>query len=272
MILRCCLISLLFSVGTVCGIDYAPWYKTSFEFRPEVETLYQHYQTVRTACGKQPYRSNDWFVRGSFGTTILGEWDGSVEATLAFTKRQVHDVDNITVVIRHLLMDDITLDPVSVSAGLAVITAFRHSVRDLSSFHHGKNELEFHVSVGKEWSTGAIWNTRLWGMAAFGIALDQGSPWGRAQLQWEKNRCDWQKFFIFGQALWGFGHKQLCELDHFKGYGLVEHRSIDLGIGFQTHVMESYIVQLKSSLRVWSENFPSKALLVFLSIERPFGL
>src|SRR5262249_9152556 len=151
----------------------------------------------------------DIFLNLSLNNAFPDQMVGAeIELMQSSTKRQKGNLDQIKLTGRYMWQDDIAGDPISLTPGVSYIQAFRKSVKDVSSFHHGLNNIECFISIGKENPEERSWNSRWWGLLALGIA-EQGSPWCRAHLNVEKRlgKTDELKFFM--HSLWGFGKHKL---------------------------------------------------------------
>lgn len=252
--------------------DLTPWLTKDFEFQPRVSGLFQHYPRIARTHGHTHQSGNDQFYTFSLGLSAFN-WSGEVESTLAHTRRQDYLCDNIRITGRYRWLDDIPgEDAISLTTGLTLIKAFRHSVFDVSSFHHGEYEGEVHAAIGQELSQCQnFWATRWWGVLALGQG-NHGSPWIRTETAWEKNWCDIHQLRLFAHSLWGLGRGSLPCPGHFHGYGPIAHQSIDLGLRY-THLFDfSGVLSIQYAYRVYASNFPENTSLLLLSFVYPFGL
>ena len=108
-------------------------------------------------------------------------------------------------------------------------------------------------------------------MMALGFA-EKGNPWGRLQMQYEKNYCDMATLYAFAHFLFGFGDKNIHSAHYFKGYGPIKHRSVDLGVGGAKRFESDWIVGLQATYRVYAYNFPKNAFLAKLTVEYPLSI
>lgn len=264
------LLSLLLYPFLICGIDYEPWYTPDIMVQPRIDVRYQTFSRVTTPHGGIFTNSRDWFLTPSVGLAAFG-LSGDISTTIAKTRKQNFCVDEVVLSVRKLLMDDVVGDPFSLSIGITGIKAFKHSVHDLSSFHHGKIEGEMHVAVGKETLCGSVWQTHTWAMFGVGCA-DAGWVWLRGNLGWEKNWWDRHQAGVFVETLWGMGHKDLSPHKEFKGYGKIRHESVDLGMNYSYQFDFGGIISLAYSYRVFAHNFPSNASNIYLQFVYPMSV
>lgn len=260
-----CFPTLLFST------ELAPWFSTDFEIQPRATFLFQSYRKIKSPKGSIHYPKTSQFYTLSTEFSALG-WSGELETTIAHTPKQRPACDNIRLTGRYLVWNDVDReDPISVAAGLTLTQAFKHSVHDISSFHHGKAAAEIHLAAGRETACEQFWSSRLWGVAGFGIA-DTGSPWVRGDATWEHNWWDQYQLRLFVRSLWGLGHSNIACVHGFDGYGPINHQSVDCGIGFCYRFEFSGVLTVEYAYRVYARNFPAEANLAKVSFLYPFSL
>lgn len=240
----------------VSGTDHHPWLALPYEFVSDISVTYQNYSDISSGSHLKKDSASDFFISESLANS-KDDMGLEIEIVEACSRKQKGDLDHIEFTGRYVWLDDVAGDPISLTQGISYIVALRSSVHDISSFHHGRNEMECFLSVGKETPKEDYWESRWWGFFALGIA-DSGSPWTRARLEYGKSYTREHKFSLFADSLWGFGGKKL-HIKKFHGYGPVGHQSIDLGIGY-TYQDELYgNVQANYTYRVYARNFPAYA-------------
>lgn len=265
------LFCLIFSNGI--ATEYQPWLGNFYEFELRSSLKYQSYKRLSSGSHTKKYLSNDFFLNLSLSNALPDPAvSGEIEFTQANTKKQKGDLDQIKVTGRYVWSDDVAGDPVSLILGLSYIQAFQRSLRDVSSFHHGLFNAEFFVSVGKEntWGMETLWNSRWWLLGSIGIA-ERGSPWFRFDLNYEKRLCENHELSAFVRSLWGLGSKRL-DLQHFHGYGPIQHQSVDLGLRY-TYLIQYYgNASLEYQYRIYGKNYPIFTHQVLAQILYTFGL
>ncbi len=255
----------------IWSIEFQPWVGNYLEFEWSNHLFYQTYSAVDSNSYLKQRSASDLFLTTNLGNSIIPEGSIAIEATMAHTRQQRFDLDNIRLAGRYMWLDDILGDYLSLTTGLILTHAFKSSLYDISSFHHGRTEAELFVSVGKEISSlTKTWCSRWWSTGGIGIA-EQGSPWLRAQFIYEHQICDRHRWRVFGKTLWGLGHHRLCIQD-FRGYGPVRHQSIDLGLGYTYLIKFFGSVSFEYSYRVYARNFPVQNHQFLLSLLYTFGL
>lgn len=261
----------IFFFSIACGAtEYQPWLGNFYEFELRTSAKYQGYKWLSEGHLKK-YSSNDVFLNLSLiNARPDPDISGEIEFTQAKTRKQRGDIDQIKFTGRYVWQDDVAGDPLSITMGLSYAQAFQSSLRDVSSFHHGLYNGEIFVSLGKETSYECNWISRWWTLLALGSA-ERGSPWLRLQLNYEKLFNEKHAIKSFLHSLWGFGHQRL-HFQHFRGYGPIQHQSIDLGLRY-TYLLEFYgNASLEYSYRIYARNFPCYTHQLLAQILYTFGL
>lgn len=257
--------------GLLLATDLTPWLTKDLEFQSQLSGLFQFYPKIAAKHGSIHRSGNDQFYTFSLALSAF-DWSGEIESTLAHTRRQDYLCDNVRLTGRYRWLDDIPGDaPFSLVTGLTLTQAFKHSLRDISSFHHGQFEAEAHIAIGKECSCERFWSSRWWGVFALGHG-NHGDPWLRTESAWEKNWWDTHQLRVFANSLWGLGNKRISTVNHFRGYGPIAHQSIDIGLRY-TYLFEfSGIISFEYAYRPYASNFPENTSLLFARFLYPFGL
>lgn len=265
--------TILFLLGICRGsaTEYQPWLGNFYEFEFRSSLIYQDYTWLSSDSNLRKYTSNDIFLNLSLSNahpdfTASAEF----EITQARTRKQKGDIDQLKLTGRYAWQDDVAGDPLSLITGLSYTQAFQSSLRDVSSCHHGLYNTEFFITLGKENPEESLWRSRWWSVFVLGIA-EQGSPWVRFHLNYDKRWWDKHEMGLFMHSLWGFGGKDL-HLNHFHGYGPIRHQSVDVGLRY-TYLLEYYgNASLEYSYRVYANNFPAYTHYVLAQILYTFGL
>lgn len=265
---------IVFSLSLPCFLmstEFSPWLSRDFEIETRGTILYQNYNHINTGHGRVHRHANDQFYTLSADISGLN-WSAEIETTLANTHSQRPALDNLRITGRYRLFNDIEDDWLTITPGFTLTKAFKHSVRDVSSFHHGEIEAELTLALGREFSCGAFWQSRWWTVLGVGEG-DHGYPWLRGDLNWDYNWWDLQQLRLFAHTLWGLGHKNISNHPfHFHGYGPIRHQSVDLGIRYSYLFEFGGTFSLEYARRVYAHNFPAQANLILAQFLYPFGL
>jgi hypothetical protein len=259
--------------------ELKPWLDTDFQIRAKGNALLQYYREVYSPHESIRYHNLDQFytLSGSVAIPDLVSMDMNrgigveLEMTLANTRRQHPNLDNIRLTGRYQFLDDIIGDPISLTAGLTVTQAFKNALFDISSFHHGLIEAEATIAFGKECSYSEFWDSRWWGLLGCGIG-DWGTFWLHGYAAWEKNWCDCHQLRFFMNSLYGFGQKNINRCDNFHGYGKIKHRSVDIGVRYSYFLDYGQSLSIQYAFRPYAYNFPTFNNTLEIAIIYPFGL
>lgn len=249
-----------------------PWFGTSYEIEWRSDIAFQTYKNIDHDGHSIRYPSDGCFVHTSLCSAFgkNEEWAAELEATAAQTEYHRFALDNIRLTGRYALSDDILGDSWSAIIGLTVTQAGDFGVNDMSSFHHGKLEGEFHFSFGRETACNDEWRSRWWALIGLGTAY-VGQPWSHLKATYEFRFQENQELAFFIDLLKGFGAKPLNPHD-FEGYGDINHQSVDIGCRY-TYLIDFFgSLSLEYVNRVYARNFPVHAQVFRLCVFYPFGL
>jgi hypothetical protein len=263
-------IFLIFPVFCMAA-DLKPWYGGDYELEIRSILLYQNYDGIAAPHHRfRKHTANDVFFTFSVAYPFQ-RYYGEFEASLAHTQHQNYRWDCFRVTGLYKWLNEIEGDPFSLVMGLTIIEPFSRAVHDISSFHHGHIEGEAHLSFGKKYGCPCPkdWKFRWWDVISYGVA-EEGSPWLREDAAFEHNIYDVHCLRYFLNTLWGFGKNNLPER-HFRGYGSIKHRSVDLGIRYSYIFGCDAQLSLQYARRVYAYNFPKNANLVLFEFYFPFG-
>lgn len=255
----------------LCGTELKPWYDREFEIQTRGSALFQFYPYVHTPCKNFHWHGRDGFYSLSASLAAF-EYSAELEFVVADTEKQHLDVDAVRLTGRYRFLDDIVGDPITLTGNVIVTQAFNHSIFDISSFHHGHVELEAGFSFGREHPCMEFWANRWWGFAMCGIADTTGAPWLHLFAAWEKNWTDLYQLRFFAESLFGFGGHHIKCPNHFRGYGKIKHRSLDVGARFSYLFDYGQELSLQYAFRTIGYNFPTNASLITVTFLYPIGL
>lgn len=250
--------------------ELLPWYGQMLEIETRAACQMQAYQCVSARHRSIQQPACDLFFDLSAASSY-NDIAGEVEVIASDTRYRSFGMDCIKLTARYRWMNDIVGEPISLVSGVSISQVFKTGLRNLSSFHHGGIEGEFHLAAGKEHSFRQFWTSRYWGVVGVGIA-DMGYPWVRGDMAWEHNYCDVHQVRFFVNSLWGLGHKSL-HLKPFHGYGPVRHQLIDIGLRYSRFLLcNGMTVSLEYAFRPYARNCPKQVSSLYVSVSYPLGL
>lgn len=259
------------------ALKIEPWFAEPWEFELDSCYTYSRYRHVQNAIRPLKSPSNDHLVAFDlsvtpvFGLAADAPWNYAIDLEFAATPRQSFGFRSAGGQIRYLWLDDVSGDFASVTTGLDLRGVSHASLKDISCPYHSYANFELNTSIGKEWDRWEYWIARAFAFVGLGTA-NRGYPWIRAIIAGEGNHHDLFEYKVYVQSYIGLGHRKKINIDHFHGYGLIQHRSIDLGASIR------YIFKIWGSLsldytyRVYAHSFPEHVNFFTICYRLPFSL
>ncbi|NDD57710.1 MAG: hypothetical protein EBZ47_00440 [Chlamydiae bacterium] len=263
---------ILFSANvSLEALDQVPWYGEVYAFRSDIGFLYSYFHKVNGAIPNQPYPSNNYVPFVGAGFTLSQDWDLDLDFEMARTPRQNFSPRSLGLQARYRFFNDIAGDFITLVSGINVRGVTPKSVRDISSPYASYLNFELTTSVGKEKSLNETWTMRGFFGGALGMAT-QGYPWARFYSSFELNSGDVHRGGFLCDGYFGLGGKQYVPVDHFKGWGHIQHDSVDVGVFYRYRLNLWGTFMLSYSCRVFAHNFPEYEQRGILRYEIPFSL
>jgi hypothetical protein len=269
---RIFLFQFLLWVPFLCeATDRKPWFGKAYEAEIRADLLYQNYREISIPHKVNIKRNeNDEFMTLSAAYPFM-RYCGEFEATAANTRRQHFRWDNFRFTGRYQWLNEGDGSAFSLVTGITLTQPFSKALHDISSFHHGHIEGEFDLSIGKNYGycEDTYHSFCWWNVIGIGTS-DIGSPWVRGDAGCEYSYEDAHRLRGFINTLWGLGKNNLKH-HHFKGYGSIRHKSVDLGIRYGYSLGCWGTLSFEYARRVYASNFPENVNLVLLEYYFPFG-
>lgn len=266
-------LSVAFIALTVAAhtLETKPWLGELYECNFDGTYSFSRFSRVEGASNqlKNPINSQSFFA--DFDFTPYDSFDLQIEGELGRTTDIGWTFRSAAVQARYRMLDDIAGDPISLTFGLIFRGAAPHMLTDVSTPYAAELNTEVTCSVGKEWSNQGFWTMRSYGFASLGQG-NNGYPWTRQLLVWQYNLNDIHRFTTFAEVNVGFGNKQHVDVKHFKGWGKLQHQSIDLGLSYGYKIGLYGIITASYAHRVFAHNFPEHVNFFLLSYHLPFSL
>lgn len=246
-----------------------PWLSDLFEADLVSGYTYRHYANVQGAI--KPIVSNDQILSLGLGATLSTYFDAELELEVANTTHQSWGMRSGAIQMRYLWLDDVIGDPISFLTGFSLRDVSKRNLRDVSCPYAARINSELFSAVGKEFSDGVNWTTRIYAWLAVGIA-NQGSCWMRQEICYEKNWRNHHHIKLFLQGDFGFGDLRQVVVDHFNGWAKYHHQSIDLGIYYRYQLDYYGTFSISYAYRVFARTFPERVHCLTLLYCFPFCL
>lgn len=266
---RSFLLAAFFSTS-LAAFEEKPWLADFLEFYLDSSYTYYRFRHVDDAVHQLHSPSNNNLLSFDVGFIPVDGWELALEAEFASTPRQSWGRRSVAGQIRVRWLDDIAGDPITLTTGLSVRQVAHVSVHDISSPYAARWDIEAHAAIGNEWSRGANWYMRWYGVGALGQG-NTGSPWTRGRAAFELNRDNHHQIEFFGIGYWGFGHRRKVNIEHFRGWGHIDHASIDLGVGYR-YVTDFWgYFWIEYAHRVLAKSYPMAQNTIQIGYHFPFS-
>lgn len=220
-----------FSCVSLFSFEEKPWLGNQWEFY--LDSSYSYSRFTKVAQAKRQLREpfNENLLVFDVGFSPMDGWDAAFEMELAATTKQSFGRRSLATMVRKRWLDDIVGDPLSVTTGLSVRMTSNNSLRDISCPSSARWDVEAHAALGKEWSKGADWCIRFYGLGALGQG-NRGSPWTKAKAVFSIHKPHSSSWEFYSLGYWGFGGKNSVNIPRFHGWGPYTHSSIDVGVAY----------------------------------------
>lgn len=270
-----CLTSLFLSFTAAQATEKAPWFGNDNEFEWRNSLEHRYYDDVDTVQGAERRNGKESLLSLALGLATMGSFHAEAELTAYHLKADGLDAasrfDALTFQGRYLLMNDIVGEPFSIVAGADVSFVPSKSQREIGIVRHGNVELEGHLSIGREKSSGRTWDSRYWSSLALGVA-NRGSPWAKVHLAWEKNFSDEQSLLVFSDYRQGLGGRKLNQISEFTSYRSLDYAFADVGMKYAYQFAVMGELSASYAHRVYSQYTAKSVDTLSLSYFLPFGL
>lgn len=259
------------SISIIYGFENRPWFGNVYECEVDATFLYSQYAKIDRSLQPLGEAYNNYVTKVDLSSVLSSSIELQLELELARTPHQTYGFRTLGVEGRYLFLDDIAGDPISLALGLSGNGVAPRSVKDVSSPYASYWNGEAILSLGKEISQDEGWKFRSYGFVTLGIG-DVGSVWNRLQLGGAFRFLETSSLEIFANSYIGYGSTKFVDVDHFRGWGSVRHRSVDLG-AIYTYDFGIYgQLNLAYSCRVLAKSYPIGEQSVFFSYYFPFSM
>jgi len=253
------------------SLEEAPWLGDVYQFQLYTDFAYSQYSKISHAVKQPSYAYNNYVNDFSFVFTPTEKIDLEASVNMARTPHQTYGFRSAAFQARCLFLDDVAADPITLTAALNTRAVGGRAVRDVSSPYASYWNGEAGVSVGKEFTKDENWKTRgyLWG--SVGLA-NHGSFWNRYHASFEARILKNQRIEAFSTGYFGYGSKKEVDIEHFKGWGFIRHRSVDIGGKYSCLTDLWGTLSVSYACRVWAYSYPEREWTVQVSYTLPFSL
>jgi hypothetical protein len=258
-------------VSSLYSLEETPWLDNTYQFNLLQDVTYSRYRYIDHAVEQPSYAYNNYLTRTRLSLSPSQDFQVELEFEMARTPHQLYGFRSIAVGVRYSLFDDIAGDPLSVVLGGNLRPVGGRAVRDVSSPYGSYMNYEVMVSLGKEFLSDKTWKLRGYLVGTFGLA-NHGSCWDRFYGALEGKFLSSQVLKAFISGYYGYGMHRTVDIEHFRGWGRIDHGSIDLGVEYR-YIFDFWgELGLSYGHRVLARSYPQNEQTFTLSYKLPFSL
>jgi hypothetical protein len=236
------------------ALEIEPWFDNVYEFHAIPAYTFSWYNKVQNGTPSR-HVSRDSLVDLGLLFTPAEYWSIDLEAELVRTAVQNFSFRSAAIQSRYLWLDDLRGDPVGLTFGFDVRGVGHKSLTDVSCPYNAPWNFQLTSAVGKEWSQGPNWLYRPYLFFAVGFG-NHGSPWIQFRPTFQANINNKHQFELFGFGYFGFGGRDVVEVNHFHGYAHIRHQSLDFGLVYR-YVFDVWgTLSLGYTTRAYAHCFP----------------
>jgi hypothetical protein len=261
----------LISAASLSAADYKPWFPPPFEFHGKIECLYENAQKVESSQGGFREDLDFASLRGGLNVTIWPRWNVEAELYLTHAEKIGFQYEASLLSLRYAWLDDIESDFCTLVTGVTCSFPGTPFLHNFSFPYHGYVNIEFHTTLGKEWTVHHDWLYRGFILGGFGIA-NRGSPWAHGLLSFEVKPCVCFWGGIFAEGIFGLGDHDIVPNLPFNGYASIGHQSIDIGAHLDYDCCYLGILIFKGWYNIYARNYIENYWGVSLSLLIPFSI
>ena len=211
---------LFFIPCSLLAFEVGPWFSPLAEFHLSSSYSYQY-------TPAKPHAFVDHLFDLNIGATFLPNWDGQVEVRFSKLQANPFGMRLLGAQVRHLFLNDVAGDSVSLSVGGQFLYVPPHGINDPSFPYFAPYNIEAGLSLGKEIAKIYDWNHRFYTFLGLGID-SRGHPRLRPLLSSQFKYKHHHQFELFSEGDFIFNRKNrlpLCKESRFK----IDNQSIAIG-------------------------------------------
>ncbi len=269
MLKALCIGSVFFSFS-LFAFEERPYFYEPFEMHLDLSYSYSWFSKVNGAHPPSIPTFHANVENIVWGVSPTEHFDLQLGIETAQTSKNHFYFRSGAAYLRYGWLSDVAGDPVSLVTGVIFAGATSASLKDISSPYAAAFNAEMNLSLGKEWAPLKQWTHRLWGLTGLGCG-SQGSPWLRLRLQYDA-RIAKDHVLLFGaNSYLGFGKEHFVDIQHFNGWGKIQHRSIDIDVGYRYELGIWGYLEIHYARRVFAKFYPEQLNSFVLSYHLPFS-
>jgi hypothetical protein len=264
------ILAALICSSSLGAAQMSPWLGNLYEFEGAVSQERRHSSHLTTEDGTVSKSLHSNVTTLSLGFTPKEDIGVGLELAMAESQSVGYSFDALRGQVRYNLLNDLTDDPISLTAGVSgSVSPMRH-VHDLSTQNHGHIEGQFDLAAGFEfgYADKSFWRT--WAGGYTGVA-DKGAPWLGGSLHLERHISDTHTVGAFLLAEKGFSKHKLHHAPDFRSWAQTGYSYDEVGLEYTYTFFGVASCQAKISKCLHASNCPSGVWSFLLAVNIPFS-
>lgn len=260
----------LFCATQVHCLESQPWLGNWLEFEA---SLYQTHTQSHTVDTKEGTKHKFLHAEKTMAAIeFMSHVDFSTELELDLTKTQKrsYGFEAIKASCRYRLLNDLTGDPVCLTAGLVAALSTPSRVKDLSSQQHGVFDLEGRIAFGREFGHHETSFYKTWALIKSGLA-SSGSGWVGGEVHVERIIHDRHHIDVFVRAEKGLSHHKLHHLSDFHSWSRIGYEYEEVGLTYSLKQIALGSFYIEGTTRLHARFCPKHTWSLRLGFMIPFS-
>lgn len=252
------------------SLQNKPWLGNWLEFEASIYQTHVQSRTVDTASGaKHKFLHNDQ-TSASLEFMPYVDLSTELELNVAKTQKEPYGFESLKGACRYRLLNDLTGDDVSLTAGLVASLSTPARVKDLSSLAHGVFEVEARVALGREFALQEDGYYKAWGLVKSGIA-SSGAPWIGAEMHLERVFLQNHHIDLFLRAEKGLSSQRLHHLADFHSWSRIGYQYEELGLSYRLKEVALGSFYVEATTRLHARFCPKNSWSARVGFVLPFS-
>lgn len=253
-------LSILLISSVLSATDELPWIDRTLVPVVSLEVFGETFDALNSNGNKISYHGRTIGANGSLFIAPMSNLSGEIEVFTARTHKRSYSIDAFKETVRYLIYEDALGDPFAWSVGASFTQVLAQGYRDPSLIYQGLFLGEIHTAQGIEVCCTAEVTSRVFALEAIGFSGD--SPWLRGRFGVDLTSLCGQSIACSLEGLYGLGGHRLCP-SHFKGYGSVAYRTLDLNLEYALRTDDWNVYYLGLVYGLYARNAPMRSFSLY---------
>ena len=246
--------------------DMSPWLGNVYECESSLSYANTHARHIHKSSR---------LTTAAFSATLDPQLDAKFSLSAATPGRHLVEFRQAKLRVRHLLMNDIMGDPLSLIAGVCLEAASHSQCKDRLQMQISQAVLAAHVAAGKEFLMAKNRHMHLWavGQVKVGRAAAPALS-GALHADWvvgeEKDQT--HRFGVVGIYTHGCGAREFRREGHGALYSRVAFRALDAGVRYSYSYFSLGSIAFEYTKRLVAKQCPKHAIQAKLTVTLPFSI